>query len=595
MNILGLNAYHGDSAACLVIDGNLVAGVEEERFCRIKHWAGLPIEAVKYCLRAGNIQPIDLDHIAINRDPRANMLKKALYAFSKRPSLHAIRDRLNNASQVRDIRLLLAEKLGVGETKFNPLVHHIEHHRAHFASTFFVSPFESAAIASVDGFGDFVSTMTGVGEGAKLQIFDHVSFPHSLGLFYLAMTQYLGFPSYGDEYKVMGLAACGKPEFLGALRKIVKANSKGGFVLDLDYFLHHSEGVSMSWEHGAPTIGKVFSDKWVQLLGPKREMGGEITQRHKNLASSLQHMYEEVFFHVLDGLYQQTQMNTLCLAGGCALNSVANGKIASETPFQHVYVPPAAGDAGGAIGAAFSVWHEELGQPRFFVMERPDWGPEFEDVAIQAELKKREHELLKAGCSVEYQKDEEQLCRSTAERVAKGEVVGWFQGRMELGARALGHRSIIADPRRADMKDILNARIKRREDFRPFAPSILEEATGEYFERSEPSPFMTMTYRVRPEKQSVIPAPTHVDGTGRLQTVSRNSDPLYWRLIKAFDNLTGVPVLLNTSFNENEPIVCTPEQAIDCFLRTKMDVLVLGSFVIESNRENEKNSPSCNS
>lgn len=586
MIILGLNAYHGDSAACLVKDGKLVAGVEEERFCRIKHWAGLPIEAVRFCLQQGNIDLTGLDHIAINRDPRANMLKKALYAFSKRPSLGAIRARLHNASQIRDIRSLLADKFGVRQAECNSLVHHVEHHRAHFASSFFVSPFESAAIASVDGFGDFVSTMTGVGQGTKITVFDQVSFPHSLGLFYLAMTQYLGFPSYGDEYKIMGLAACGEPEFLEALRKIVQTGSKG-FVLDLDYFLHHSEGVSMFWDDGAPTIGRVFSEKWIQLLGLPRERGEEITQRHKNLASSLQYMYEEVFFYILNALYERTRMRSLCLAGGCALNSVANGKITNNTSFQNVYIPPVAGDAGGAIGAAFSVWHEQLGHPRSFVMERPDWGPEYDTATIQVALEKNESELQSTGRKIACYEDESQLCRITAERIACGDVVGWFQGRMELGARALGHRSIVADPRRPNMKDILNARIKRREGFRPFSPSILEEAVGEYFEYFQPSPFMTMTYRVRSDKQDIIPAPTHVDGTGRLQTVSRRTNPLYWQLIKAFEELTGVPVLLNTSFNENEPIVCTPEQALDCFFRTKMDVLVLGPFVIEAHHVNE--------
>jgi len=305
-----------------------------------------------------------------------------------------------------------------------------------------------------------------------------------------------------------------------------------------------------------------------------------VLARHENIAASLQAMYEEAFFHILNDLYDRTHQKALCLAGGCALNSVANGQIATRTSFERVYVPPAAADDGGAIGAAFSVWHEDLGNPRSFVMDRADWGPEFTEDVIRETLNVNREELSIQKCSVEEIGDEGKLCRRAAEEIVAGKVVGWFQGRMEWGARALGHRSIVADPRRPEMKEVLNARIKRREPFRPFAPSILEEAVNDYFEQTDPSPFMTMTYRVRPEKRGVIPAPTHVDGTGRLQTVSRRTQPLYWRLIKEFQDITGIPVVLNTSFNENEPIVCTPAEALDCFLRTKMDVLVIGPFVI---------------
>ena len=336
----------------------------------------------------------------------------------------------------------------------------------------------------------------------------------------------------------------------------------------------------MTWDSGAPVIGQVFSDYLVKLLGPPRMKEEPVTARHENIAASLQAMYEEVFFHILNDLYDRTHQKTLCLAGGCALNSVANGRIATRTPFERVYVPPAAGDAGGAIGAAYVVWHETLGNPRSFIMDRADWGPEYSERDVVTAIEMRTKELENAGCLIESFQDEEKRCRRTAEAVASGKVVGWFQGRMEWGARALGNRSIIADPRRPEMKEILNARIKRREPFRPFAPSILEEAVNDYFEQTDPSPFMTMTYRVRPEKRAMIPGPTHADGTGRLQTVSRRTQPLYWRLIKEFDNITGVPVVLNTSFNENEPIVCTPVEALDCFLRTRMDVLVIGPCVV---------------
>ena len=583
MLILGLNSYHGDAAAALVKNGQLVAAVEEERFCRIKHWAGLPIQSIRACLKQGGIDIASVDHVAVNRNPSANALEKALYAFSKRPSLNAIRDRLKNALTVRDLRQQLETGLEVPAGTISAKLHNIEHHQAHLASSFLVSPFETAALVSVDGFGDFVSTMIGLGNENQIEVLDRVTFPHSLGLFYLALTQYLGFPGYGDEYKVMGLAAYGKPEYLDCLRRLVRLKPKGQFLLDLKYFLHHSEGVSMTWECGAPVIGRVFSDDLVKLLGPLREKHDPVTTRHENIASSLQAVYEEAFFHILNDLYDRTHHKTLCLAGGCALNSVANGQIAARTPFEQVYVPPAAGDAGGAIGAAFAVWNQELGNPRSFVMDRADWGPGYGREEIRETLNAKRAEINSAGCFVEDIDDEEKLCRRTAEEIAAGKVVGWFQGRMEWGARALGHRSIVADPRRPEMKEILNSRIKRREPFRPFAPSILEEAVDDYFERKELSPFMTMTSRVKAEKCGIIPAPTHVDGTGRLQTVNKQAQPLYWRLIKEFENLTGVPVVLNTSFNENEPIVCTPEEALDCFLRTKMDVLAIGPFVITRN------------
>jgi len=578
--ILGLNAYHADAAAALVVDGQLIAAAEEERFCRVKHWAGLPLEAVNACLRAATLDIRQVQHIAINRDPRAHFLKKTLVALSKRPSLGVVRDRLRNAARVKDVRRNLEAGLALSPGSITAAVHNVEHHRAHLASTFLVSPFEAAAVASVDGFGDFVSTMIAQGEGRRLTVLDQITFPHSLGLVYLALTQYLGFRSYGDEYKVMGLAAYGKPDCLQDIRKLIRLKPRGRFELNTEFFVHHSEGVSMTWDGGEPAIGRVFSDRLVALLGPPRQTQEPVTERHENIAASLQALYEEALCHVLTHLHDATRRTELCLAGGCALNSVANGKIQSQTPFTHIYVPPAAGDSGGAVGAAYMVWCETLGQARSFVMDRSDWGPLCSEQDITEEVRRRASELSVAGCLVDRVDGDETLCRSTAAFIAEGRVVGWFQGRMEWGARALGHRSIVADPRRPEMRDLLNARIKKREPFRPFAPSILEEAVGDYFEQTGVSPFMTMTYRVKPDMQDRIPASTHVDGTGRLQTVSRQTEPLYWRLIKEFERLTGVPVILDTSFNENEPIVCTPKEAVECFLRTKMDVLAIGPYLI---------------
>lgn len=557
MRILGVNAHHGDAAACLLVDGRLVAAVEEERFRRIKHWAGVPTRAVAYCLREAGLAFKDLDVIACNRDPKANLLKKALFGFSKRPSLGLVKDRLKNASQIGDLKKSLEAELGPTRAELR----RVEHHRAHLGSAFYPSPFDSAALLSVDGFGDFVSTMLAEGKGSDIRVLDKVVFPHSLGLFYTAVTQYLGFPHYGDEYKLMGLAAYGEPV---PLEDIVRLKDGGLFDLNLDYFLHHSEGVSMTWESGAPVLGRAYSDKFVSAFGPARSPDQPIEQRHKNLAAAAQAVYEKAFFHLLHRLYEKTKNPRLCLAGGCALNSVANGKIFQNTPFREIYVQPAAGDAGGAIGAAF-----DSCRARGFVMNHAYWGPGY-----------NREEIGKFVPHAESVEDPDELLRRTAHLIREGKVVGWFQGRMEWGPRALGNRSILADPRRAEMKDILNERIKRREAFRPFAPAILQERVGDYFEQSYPDPFMVKVYKIRPEKRVSIPAVTHVDGSGRLQTVSRDENPLYWGLIREFDRLTGVPVLLNTSFNENEPIVCTPQEALDCFKRTRMDALVMGEFIL---------------
>jgi len=579
--ILGLNAYHGDSSACLVIDGQLVAAAEEERFRRIKHWAGFPSESIRYCLQAGGVTIDQVDHIAINRNPSANLMKKALFAFTKRPSLKAITDRLANAGKVKDIKDEFGEALGVKGEAIKAKIHNVEHHKAHLASSFFVSPFSSAALVSVDGFGDFVSTMWGTGEGNHLEVCDQVNFPHSLGLYYLAITQYLGFMNYGDEYKVMGLAPYGQPTEMAKMRQIVKLKDKGLFELDLNCFLHHSEGVNMVWENGSPTMGKVYSDKLIELFGPARGKDDELTQQHKDIAASMQQMYEEAFFHLLDHVYAQTQNPNLCLAGGCAMNSVANGKVFTQSKFKELYIQAAAGDGGGAIGAAFYVWNQELGKPRAFVMDHAFYGPEYDDAYIRELLDAKGAEFTAENCTVERIGNVDELCRRAARVVADGNVLGWFQGRMEWGPRALGNRSIIGDPRRADMKDILNRKIKRRESFRPFAPVILREETGNWFETDYDVPFMLQVYQIREEKRAVIPAVTHVNGSGRLQTITEAQNLRYYRLIREFGKISGVPLLLNTSFNENEPVVCTPQEAMDCFLRTKMDVLVLGDWFIE--------------
>ena len=450
-------------------------------------------------------------------------------------------------------------------------IHKVEHHRAHLASAIFASPFEQAAVISVDGFGDYSSVQWGIGRGNRIDVLGSVLFPHSLGILYTAFTQFLGFPKYGDEYKMMGLAAYGAPRFAPQIRQIVKTES-GNCRLDLEYFTHHSQGVKMTWDGGEPVSGNVFSRKMPEVFGESREPRAELTDRHADLAASVQTVLEENYFALLNHVYKRTGQKALCLAGGVALNCAANGKIFEQTPFRDIYIQPAASDAGTSVGAALSVWHERLHQPRSFVMQHAYYGPQYTDREILAELE---------TAGARYRRlSETELVDQTAAQIAAGKVVGWFQGRMEFGPRALGNRSILADPRRSDMKDLLNSRIKHREHFRPFCPSVLAECVSDFFETGYPSPFMVTAYRIKADRLQDIPAVTHADGTGRLQTVDRESNPLYWKLIRRFGDITGVPVLLNTSFNENEPIVQTPAQALDCFLRTRMDVLAIGSYLL---------------
>jgi carbamoyltransferase len=575
MNILGINAYHGNASAAIVCEGRLVAAVEEERFNRVKYAAGFPAQAIRYCLEEAGLELRDIDHVAVPRNPYARLGTKLFYAI-RMPSF--ARERMKVLAKFTGIPEALAQAFDTDPTKIAAKFHRIEHHQAHLASAFFVSPFERAALLSADGLGDFASTMWGTGEGSRMKIDGAIAFPHSLGLFYSAVTQYLGFLKFGDEYKVMGLAAYGEAEQLEAFRDIVRANADG-FRLGLDYFTHHRSGPEMSWADAdkTPTMGKMFSEAMERRLGPKRNPEEPLEQRHRNLASALQARLEEVYLGMLKKLAERTGLKAVCLAGGVAFNCVANGKIFDATGFEQVYVHPAAGDGGLAVGAAFFVWHQILGKPRSFVMDHAYWGPGYTRDQIRRAIDASS--LARNGWRVE-ELAEDQLIQCTAAIVADGKILGWFQGRAEWGPRALGNRSIVADPRRPGMKEILNQRIKHREIFRPFAPSILAESTGEWFEKSHPSPFMTLAYAVRPGKRDKIPAPTHVDGTGRLQTVTREANPRYWSLIKAFEQLTGVPVVLNTSFNDNEPIVCRPEEALDCFQRTQMDALVLGDFLI---------------
>jgi carbamoyltransferase len=576
--ILGLNAYHADSAACILVNGRLIAAAEEERFRRVKHWAGFPSQAIEYCLRQAKLRLSDIEYVALNSDRRANLARKLLFTLKNRPELPLVLDRLRNARRRASIHAELAAAFP-GEP-FTGQVHRVEHHLAHLASCFLVSSFPEAVVISVDGFGDFSSAAWGTGRGQAIDVTGRVHFPHSLGIFYQALTQYLGFPSYGDEYKVMGLAPYGQPRYVDSLRRVVRTHSDGAFELELRFFRHHRERVPYSWSGGSPEVGALYGPELCELLGPARKPDEPLAERHRDIARSIQVVYEEAFFNLAARQYERHGLRAVAIAGGCGMNSVANGKLTLRTPFRDVYVQAAAGDAGGAIGAAFVVAQQHGMVPARGQMPHAYWGPEYSGAEIAAVLRSREADLARASCTVERIDDEDALCSLSAERVAEGDVVGWFQGRMEWGPRALGNRSIVCDPRRADMKDVLNLKIKRRESFRPFAPSVLREAVAEWFEQDQDVPFMMQVFQILEHRRALIPAVAHVDGSGRLQTVSHEDNPRYHKLIAKFGERTGVPMVLNTSFNENEPVVCRPSEALDCFLRTRMDLLVLGDYVV---------------
>lgn len=576
MNILGINAFHGDSSACLMVDGELRAAAEEERFRRIKHWAGFPSEAISFCLQGAGLSLSDIDVVAINSDKTAARSQKLRFLLTGQASWALVREKLS----VRRKRLSVQEHLEAafpGET-FTGVVEAVEHHECHLASAFFASPFEQAVVVSVDGFGDFCSAAWAVGSGDSISVQQRVYFPHSLGIFYQALTQFLGFYHYGDEYKIMGLAPYGKNTFSRPLQQVLNLEEDGLFTLDTQFFRHHKEPLAYQWDNGSPSVSKLYSPSLVELLGCERQPDQALEQQHKDIAHSVQAAYEQAFFHLLNHAQQETGERHLALAGGCAMNSVANGKVVGATQFEHSYIQAAAGDAGGAIGAAMIAGQRHGANPRSS-MRHAYWGPAYSDTQIQAAMDKHQEAL--STFSIAHTKRDDAFYQRIVDCLTEGGVVGWFQGAMEWGPRALGNRSILGDPRRTDMKDILNLKIKRRESFRPFAPAILREHVSEWFAQDDDVPFMMKVFPVREDKRELIPAVTHVDGSGRLQTVLREDNPHYYQLIECFYQTTEVPILLNTSFNENEPIVCQPEEAIDCFLRTNMDMLVLENIIIE--------------
>lgn len=567
---LGLNAFHGDASACIFKNDELICASEEERFRRIKHWAGFPSQAIAFCLKEAGISAAEVDFIAVSRDPKANKNKKIWYALTKGVSLKAIKDRLKNKGQISDILTLFAEAFQLEKSVLKAEVVNVEHHLSHLASAFYPSAYDKAALLSIDGFGDFSSCMTGTGEGNKITTYGQLNYPHSLGVFYTACTQYLGFPHYGDEYKVMGLAPYGKPTYVEALKNIIQPSKDGFIRLNPAYFSHIKQGVKMAWDGGQPHVGKLYTNAFEKLFGIERTGKTDLTQAHFDFAASVQRITEEMIFHMAEALHEKTGLKKLCLAGGVAQNSVANGKLIANTSFEELFVPPAGHDAGTAIGAALVALHKNGINPRHRSAASPYTGYQ----AGENEVK----EIAENNPFTTNTYDHNTLLDTVAKALVNGAVVGWYQGRAEFGPRALGHRSIIVDPRRTDAKDLLNAKIKRRESFRPFAPSILAEYQHEYFGTNAQVPYMEKVFPIVPEKHKVIPAVTHVDGTGRLQSV--HPGDIYHELITKFYELTGVPVLLNTSFNENEPIVNTAQEAYACFERTQMDMLVLNNTVI---------------
>jgi carbamoyltransferase len=579
MIIVGLNAYHGDVAAVVLRDGQLVAALEEERFCRIKHVAGFPARAIETALAMAGVTPADVDVWAIARGRRVHLLRKAWFALTHRPGAALVNQYRSTAGKNRSIPDVIAHTFGLRLSEVEARATYVEHHPAHLASAYYTSGMQEAACCAIDGFGDFVSVSVAHGRGGRLDVIDRTYFPHSLGLLYLAITQHLGFKKYGDEYKVMGLAPYGTPAHTEPIQTLVNLEPGGQFSLDLECFRHWTGEISMSWDSGEPNVPDIFTDRLIDRLGPARRPDEPVGKRHEDIAASVQRVFEEAAFHVLRGVHARVPLDTLCLAGGCAMNSVANGKIRQHTPFKKVFIQPAAGDNGTALGAALQAWHAGGDRPAGARMEHSYWGTEYDAAAIATVI--RTSGVVEQGrCTWQTIDDEAELCRETASRIADGQVIGWYQGRMEWGARALGNRSILADPRRRDMRDIINQKIKFRERFRPFAPSVLAESIDQYFVGAVHDPFMIQVYPVRPDKREAIPAVTHVDGSGRLQSVTREGNPRYWALINAFRAKTGVPILLNTSFNENEPIVERPEQALDCFLRTDMDLLVMGPHML---------------
>lgn len=574
--ILGLNAFHPDSSACLVIDGKLVGAVAEERLgARKKHTMAFPENAIRWLLSDAGLRLADITHVAIARALDANLLAKAKYALSNpKVGIDAVsrfRNRQKESSNALDN---LAALCGEDPACVNFKIHNVEHHLAHIASSYYLSDFDSAAGFSYDGSGDFASAMAARCEGTNIEILDRVRLPHSLGHYYTAMCQFIGFDLFGEEYKVMGLAPFGEDRYAEEMRRILETEGPDWFRLVPGFFTMH-RGLSEAelGDEGQMKLGQLFSNKVVDMLGEPRDRSAPITQREKDIARSTQAHFERAAANCMLSLQKHVSMTNLAMAGGCALNGVMNARIYRDFPVDKMYLQCASSDDGTAIGAAFHCWHVALGKTERFAMKHAFWGPEYPDWRILQAIEA-------SGYDYHVCRSEDETLRITADYIADGAVLGWYQGRSEWGPRALGNRSILANPCIRDIKDTINNKIKKRESFRPFAPSVLREDVPKYFEQDIESPFMMHVVKFKPEWRDVFPAVVHADGTGRLQSVEEENNRLYYRLINAVKARTGHGIVLNTSFNENEPVVDTPEQAIACFDRTDMDVLVLGKYLL---------------
>ena len=578
MIILGLNINHADTSACIIVNGKIIAAIEEERFVRKKHYAGFPLNSIEFCLSIAKLTINDVNFITVNYSPTSNLKQKVFYIIKNIISISTLKKILsfkNKLFHTSDLHRYL------NKNNFNGKIINVEHHMSHIASSYYNSSFENAAGLTIDGFGDFCSTGTFLCSNDKIQSLKKVYFPHSLGILYQAITQFLGFKNYGDEYKVMGLASYGEPKYLKEFEDLVQHNSKFFFLLNLDYFSHHSNSeFSYSFSNGIPKFSNLYSKKITELLGEERNPYDKIEKRHFDIASSLQICFENIVFSILNNLYQETKIENLCLAGGCALNSKFNGLIKERTPFKNVFIQPNAGDAGGAMGSALHFLRKnEINKASIHQRDNNKCylGNSYTNEFIEDKLIKK-NKLMK---NYSFKKlNDADLYNEVANRISKNQVIGWFKGRCEWGPRALGNRSILADARNPEIKDILNKKIKLRESFRPFAPAVLEEFANIYFDINYSSPFMLNVVNGKKIAKESVPAVVHVDNTCRVQTVSKSDNYHFYNLISEFNKLTGVPIILNTSFNENEPIVLNPDHAFDCFRRTSMDCLVLENWVI---------------
>ena len=576
MYILGLNAFHGDCAACLFYNNKLIAAVEEERLIRIKHAAGFPTNSIKFCLEYADIKVKDIDYVAINRNPNLRVVNKFLYSIKNIFNSKNILNRISNFKKINTIESQF-EKHFNQRLKNKPIL--VDHHLAHAASSTLMSRFKECNYVTLDGFGDFVSTSIGNFNNNKFNKLKEVQFPHSIGLFYSAITQFLGFDKYGDEYKVMGLSSYGSPSLKKKINEIIMYDKKNLFKLNLKFFKHHNDGIEMSWLEGEPIISQIFSNELINLLGNQRKIDEKITDFHINVSASAQYIFEDLSIQIINYLYTLSPSNNLTLSGGCAMNSVMNGKILDNTKYKNVYINHSPGDSGGSIGAgmiAIMKNHKET----VSISDDPYLGPDFSNDKIFKIIQNYHTEFKRKNIEIKKFVSKDDKFKDIAINLSRKDVIGLFQGRMEFGARALGNRSIISDPRNPNIKQLLNEKIKNREKFRPFAPSILEEQTKNWFNNSDSVPFMSKVYKIKNEKKKIVPGVVHIDETCRLQTVTKEYNYNFYRIIYEFFKITNVPIILNTSFNENEPIVCNPSEAIECFLRTKMDKLYIEDYLI---------------